>query len=232
MTQCFSPNIIKNHDNNDIDSSSIIKLPNFLTTKSQLNGIIISNKGSPDYLAINIYYDTLRSWYNHKTIYKKDGSFVLVNKLKTQGVYLSYKKLSQTHACSEETIRRKLVKLEKLGLINRSFKHMNTVTTNSYNQLIIYVWQQTPFFFNKCGIDKTLVSELNPQTNHQYIKEKYNIVFTCKNVINKGNEGRGGIHTQEDTKELNKPFSKEKDRSIKKSNFVKKYLEEKKNKKN
>ena len=94
---------------NNCSISTINSYISLLKTKSQLNDIIISNKGSPDYLAINIYYDTLRSWYNHKTIYKKDGSFVLVNKLKTQGVYLSYKKLAQTHACSEETIRRKLV---------------------------------------------------------------------------------------------------------------------------
>ena len=42
-------------------------LPNASTTlvnKEQLNTIITNNNGTPDYLAINIYYDTLRSWYN------------------------------------------------------------------------------------------------------------------------------------------------------------------------
>jgi hypothetical protein len=34
-----------------------------LTRKSQLHSIICNNKGVPDYLAINIYYDTLRSGF-------------------------------------------------------------------------------------------------------------------------------------------------------------------------
>lgn len=41
-----------------------ISLPTIeLKRKSQLNKIIINSDGSPDYLAINIYYDTFRSWY-------------------------------------------------------------------------------------------------------------------------------------------------------------------------
>lgn len=41
------------------------KIQNFeLNKKSQLNKIIKNLDNSPDYLAINIYYDTLRSWYS------------------------------------------------------------------------------------------------------------------------------------------------------------------------
>ena len=37
-----------------------------LINKEQLNTIITNKDGTPDYLAINIYFDTLRSWYNPK----------------------------------------------------------------------------------------------------------------------------------------------------------------------
>ena len=108
-----------------------------LTRKSQLHSIICNNKGVPDYLAINIYYDTLRSWHTPNKMKNVDGEIIYISKLKTKGIYLSYKELAKTHGCSSETIRRKLVKLEKLGLIQRSYKHKETVTTKSYNQLII-----------------------------------------------------------------------------------------------
>ena len=138
-----------------------------LTRKSQLHSIICNNKGVPDYLAINIYYDTLRSWHTPNKMKNVDGEIIYISKLKTKGIYLSYKELAKTHGCSSETIRRKLVKLEKLGLIQRSYKHKETVTTKSYNQLIIYVWKQTPYFYNKHGIEQSEVPALKPQTNHE-----------------------------------------------------------------
>lgn len=109
-----------------------------LNRKSQLNNIIKNADGSPDYLAINIYYDTLRSWYTPNKLKTSNSKILEVTKLKTKGIYLSYKELAKAHGCSSETIRRKLVKLEKLGLIQRSYQHKETVTTKSYNQLIIY----------------------------------------------------------------------------------------------
>ena len=133
-----------------------------LSRKSQLHSIITNDSGSPDYLAINIYYDTLRSWYTPNKLKKEDGNIINIKKLKTKGIHLSYKKLSELHGCSTETIRRKLVKLEKLGLIQRGFRHKETVTTKSYNQLIIYVWRHTPHFFNKHGIDQSDVGVLRP----------------------------------------------------------------------
>ena len=81
-----------------------------LINKEQLNTIITNKDGSHDYLAINIYYDTLRSWYNPKIGYHKDGNIFHINKLKTQGVYLNYKRLAEIHGCSKETVRQKIVK--------------------------------------------------------------------------------------------------------------------------
>jgi len=59
-----------------------------------------------------------------------------------------------------------------LGLINRSFQHKKTVTTKSYNQLIIYVWKDTPYFFNTLGVDKEKVVSLNPGDRGKKKKKK------------------------------------------------------------
>ena len=120
-----------------------------LKRKSELNKILVDSANKPDYLAINIYFDTLRSWYTPKKIHRIDGTITHVSKLKTKGIYFSYKKLSDSYGCSTETIRKKLVKLEKLGLIQRSFQHRSNAVTNSYNQLNVYVWKITPHFFNE-----------------------------------------------------------------------------------
>jgi hypothetical protein len=89
-------------------------------------------------------------------------------------VYINYQKLSELHGVSKDTIRKKIIKLERLGLTNRSFQHKETSTTKSYNQLIIYVWKKTPHFFNTLGVDKEEVINLNPQTNYKYIEKKHN----------------------------------------------------------
>ena len=203
------------------DKLSIFKLKR----KSQLNKIITDGSGLPDYLAINIYYDTLRSWYVPNKLKLANGSIVEVSKLKTKGIFLSYKKLQELYSCSTETLRKKLVKLEKLGLIQRSFKHRENSATKSYNQLIIYVLKENKHFFNNYGISLSEISELKPQTNHQYIANKYNVDYEVKHKINQGIEQGGGIHKLEGTKELREPFNKLKDRS-KKSNFIDKDLKE------
>ncbi len=210
--------------NSAIDLSALV---HELSTKSQLNKIIVNDNGKPDHLAINLYWDTFRSWYNPNKIYTKDGNVLSIKKLKTKGIYTNYQKLSELQGVSKDTIRKKIIKLERLGLINRSFQHKETVTTKSYNQLIIYVWKDTPYFFNTIGVDKEKVVSLNPQTNYKYIEETHNIVFTSQVLQNEANQVKGGIRLQSGTKELNKPFSKEKDRSIK-SNFYKNSFEEKK----
>jgi biotin operon repressor len=184
-----------------------------LITKSQLNTIITNKDGTPDFLAINIYYDSLRSWYTPKQQYQSNGNVVQIKKLKTQGIYSRAEDLAKTHGVSKETIRKKIVKLEKLGLIQRSFKHKYHCATHTYNQRIIYVLQETPYFFNSYGIAKEEIKEITPQTNAEYIEEKYSIVFTSQTKQTKLLEAERGIHTLEDTKELREPFNKLKDRS-------------------
>ena len=188
----------------DTNLSQII----ILDRKSQLNTIITNQNGTPDYLAINIYYDTLRSWYNPKIGYKKDGNVYYIDKLKTKGIFLNYKKLAQIHGCSKETIRAKIVKLETLGLVHRSFQHTKTETTKSCNRLIAYVWKDTPYFHNNFGVDRNQVPILKAQTNHKYIENKYGVIFASHAPQNKGLVEGGGIQTGLDTKELNN-FKKE-----------------------
>ena len=200
-------------------NAQVLNKPTQLKRKAQLHKIITNNNNSPDYLAINLYFDTLRSWYTPMKQHNKDGSFVLVQKLKTKGIYLNYSQLAQAHGCSAETIRRKLVKLEQLGLVQRSFKHKSTVTTKSYNQLIVYVWKQTPHFFNEYGVDRASVAKIKPQTNHKYIEDKHNIVFSANSSSDINLVEQGGIHKLVDTKELIEPFLNKKDRSSK-ANFV------------
>lgn len=187
-----------------IKDSTLLQLIN----KEQLNSIITNKDGTPDYLAINIYYDTLRSWYNPKIGYKKDGNIYHINKLKTKGVFLDYKRLSEIHGCSKETIRQKIVKLEELKLVHRSFQHKQSVTTKSYNQLIAYVWKDTPHFYNKFGVDSSEVPILKPQTNHKYIENKYGISFASNSPQKQGVLTGGGIQARLDTKELNNLITK------------------------
>jgi len=174
-----------------------------LINKKQLNTIITNKDGSPDYLAINIYFDTLRSWYNPKIGYTKDGNLYHINKLKTPGIFLNYTRLAEIHGCSKETIRQKIVKLEHLGLVHRSFQHKETSTTKSYNGLIVYVWKDTPYFYNPMGIDSKQVTELTAQTNHEYIEKRYGVSFGSQSPQNKGISIGGGIQPCLDTKKLN-----------------------------
>jgi hypothetical protein len=180
-----------------------------LINKEQLNTIITNKDGSPDYLAINIYFDTLRSWYNPKIGYTKDGNLYHINKLKTPGIFLNYTRLAEIHGCSKETVRQKIVKLEHLGLAHRSFQHKETSTTKSYNGLIAYVWKDTTYFYNPMGIDSKQVPELTAQTNHEYIEKRYGVSFGSQSPQNKGISTGGGIQAWLDTKELNNQISKD-----------------------
>jgi len=184
-----------------LDQQVFSGLP-ILKTKEQLNTIIVNKDYSPDYLAINIYYDSLRSWYNPKKQYQEDGNILHIRKLKSNGIYYSAEQLSQIHGCSKETVRKKLVKLEQLGLIHRNFEHQSTPTTNSYNHRCIFVWKNTPHFYNPYGVDRKQIKELKSQTNAEYIKNKHGIAFGTKAREDTILEEQGGIHTLEDTKEL------------------------------
>jgi hypothetical protein len=163
------------------DNKYLKPLPN-LRFKSQLNKVIVKKNNSPDHLAINIYWDTLCHLY-------KRGR----RTARTNGLYLNYGELSETHGVPLETIRKKFVKLEQLGLINRSFQHGNTLNKgSSYNQLIIYVWKSTPHFFTPFGSDKEEITNLNPYTGHDYITKKYDLTFDCMNSQKKAPLNDGG----------------------------------------
>ena len=190
-----------------------------LITKDQLNTIITNKDGTPDFLAINILWDSLRSWFSPMKQHRSDGNVIQIKKLKTQGVYVSAEQLSKTHGVSKRTTTRKLAKLESLGFIQRSFRHKQTSTTKSYNQRCIYVLKHTPYFFNPHGIDREEIKEITPQTNANYIEEKFNVVFASKIKQTKALRIRGGIDTCVSTKELREPFNKLKDRSNE-SNFL------------
>ncbi|MDR0774033.1 MAG: hypothetical protein LBE72_01735, partial [Rickettsia sp.] len=89
-----------------------------LTRKHQLYELIVDSRGRPDTLAINLYWDEFRSWYNDKKQYK-GGKVVNFPKLHSKGIHVCYKFLADRYGVVEETIRRKIVKLEKLGLLGR-----------------------------------------------------------------------------------------------------------------
>ncbi len=144
-----------------------------LTNKQQLYKIVVDSRGNPDALAINLYWDEFRSWYNHKKIHTS-SKIVRIPKLYKYGVYASYKELSKKYGVTTDTIRRKIVKLEELELLSRDFYTNKENHKVLYNQLIIYIWQQTPCFFNPIGLDRMLIEELTPSTNHEYISSKYN----------------------------------------------------------
>jgi hypothetical protein len=190
-----------------------------LNTKSQLNKIIVNKDGSPDHLAINIYWDSLRSWYAPLREHQYDGNVVQIKKLKTQGVYSKADYLAQKHGVSKATIRRKLAKLEKLGLIQRSFEHKSYATTDSYNKRIVYVLKDTPYFINPYGVDIKDIKKIVPQTNADYLKTKHGIIFTTNIDQNKRIEV-GGMCTPVDTKELRESFNKLKDRSNESNSFA------------
>ena len=190
-----------------LDQQVFSGLP-ILKTKEQLNTIIVNKDYSPDYLAINIYYDSLRSWYNPKKQYQEDGNIIHIRKLKSKGIYYSAEQLAKIHGCSKETVRKKLVKLELLGLIHRNFEHKSTPTTNSYNHRCIFVWKNTPHFYNPYGVDRKQIKKLKSQTNAEYVKTKHGAEFGAKAKEDAILEEQGGIHTLEDTKELRELITK------------------------
>jgi hypothetical protein len=108
---------VQKHENNIKNIYSESRVVEFdkqtlptLQTKSQLNSIIVNKDGSPDHLAINIYLDTLCAWQVY-------GDILRTKKIKTSGIYCNAKQLAKPHGMSKETIRKKIVKLEKSELI-------------------------------------------------------------------------------------------------------------------
>ena len=161
--------------------------PKLLTRKVQLNKLIVTNNSRPDYLAIDIYWNTFRSLYAPKNTYEKNDIVLQVPKLKTKAIICDYAKLSYLHGCSKDTVRVKLVKLESLGLISRSFEH-NSKSAGKVNQLVIYVWKDTPHFFNPYGINRRTIANLNTYTSYKYIEKKYNTTSPPQNLSTNTNQ--------------------------------------------
>jgi hypothetical protein len=186
-----------------------------LTRKQQLYELIVDSRGRPDTLAINLYWDEFRSWYNDKKQYKS-GKVVNFPKLHSKGIHVCYGFLADRYKVTQETIRRKIVKLEKLGLLSRDFEQNINYGKALFNQLVIYIWQQTDYFYNPIGIDRAKIGELKPSTNHQYISLKYNTPHIHRNedrgypqnVDTYGTNEWIGIHLEDDTKTL-RPVLKE-----------------------
>lgn len=180
---------------------SVVNAQNTVTilkNKHQLNNLILDSRGRPDTLAINLYWDEFRSWHNPKKEYKK-GNVVYLQKLHKRGIQVCYKALSEKHNFSQETIRKKIVKLEKLGLLSRDFEISKNYSKVLYNQLVIYIWQQTPHFYNPLGVDRSEIQQLKPSTNHKYISSKYGTSSTPNNEDTYTTNKWIGIHAHEDT---------------------------------
>ena len=212
-----------------IKPTSSVEKKNTLTTlsrKHQLYKLIVDSRGRPDALAINLYFDEFRSWYNHKKQYK-GGKVINFPKLHSKGIHVCYRFLADRYGVSEETIRRKIVKLEGLGLLSRDFEQNINYGKALFNQLVIHIWQQTDYFYNPIGIDRAKVGELKPSTNHKYISSKYNTPHIHKNedrgypqnVDTYGTNVWIGIHTDEDTKTLRPVLREEKPPSYAKGDF-------------
>ena len=134
-----------------------------LTNKNLLSNVITNKFSRPDLFTIELYW-YFRSWYSS-------------SKLQTPGIYINYNKLADKYNCSTSTVKRAIIKLEKLGLVQRSFQHTEHIACKSYNKPILYVWKDTPIFYNPHGVFKSDVETLVPSTNHKYVKERYGIDF-------------------------------------------------------
>ena len=132
-----------------------------LKSKDQLNTIIVNKNGKPYKTAIEIYW-YLRSWYTPIKAKKSDGSTVNISKIYTDGIHICKKELQEKFSCGPEAIRRAIVFLEELGLVSRGFEKKG----KSVNHLVLYVWKNTPNFYNKFGVTKEEVGDLQSATVH------------------------------------------------------------------
>ena len=114
--------------------------------------IILTKKGSPDYLAIDIYTEA-RSWYKPKKT-NIQGNVVYSSKLKGYGWQIGYECLANRYKCTTELIRRKLVLLEKLGLLTRDFRTEYYHGKRFNNNMYLLVWKDTPHFYSAIGLEK------------------------------------------------------------------------------
>ena len=131
--------------------------------------LILTNKGKPDHVAIDIYLEA-RSWYKPKKT-NIQGNIVYSSKLKGYGWQIGYEYLANKYGCTSETIRTKLVLLEKLGLLKRDFRTEYYHGKRFNNNMYLLVWKDTPHFYSEIGLEKKVST--TPQ----------NQVELCKNSL-------------------------------------------------
>jgi hypothetical protein len=131
-----------------------------------LYNIILTNKGKPDHVAIDIYIEA-RSWYKPKKT-NIQGNVVYSSKLSGDGWQIGYEYLANKHKCTTELIRRKLVLLEKLGLLTRDFRTEYYHGKRFNNNMYLLVWKDTPHFYSEIGLEKKVST--TPQNQGQLCK--------------------------------------------------------------
>jgi len=131
-----------------------------------LYNIILTNKGKPDHVAIDIYIEA-RSWYKPKKT-NIQGNIVYSSKLSGYGWQIGYEYLANKHKCTTELIRRKLVLLEKLGLLTRDFRTEYYHGKRFNNNMYLLVWKDTPHFYSEIGLEKKVVT--TPQNQVELCK--------------------------------------------------------------
>lgn len=139
--------------------------------EEQLYSIIVNSKGRPDHLAIAIY-SYLKSWFkpNRNNSLKKGDKFYV----KDYGFRTSYEELAKKYFCSKELIRQKIVLLEQLGLLSRSFRiEYDRCGIRKNNVLHLLLWKETPYFEFEFGVEKTItyLANLDKETWEE-IQEK------------------------------------------------------------
>lgn len=131
-----------------------------------LYNIILTESDKPDYLAIDIYTEA-RSWYKPKKT-NIQGNIVYSSKLSGYGWQIGYEYLANKHKCTTELIRRKLVLLEKLGLLTRDFRTEYYHGKRFNNNMYLLVWKDTPHFYSEIGLEKKVVT--TPQNQVELCK--------------------------------------------------------------
>ena len=161
---------MKAYENNQKHTTTQAKTNKIvLKSKEQLYRIIVDKQERPNCVAINLYWDEYRSWHNTKEIIDNSGNVIRLKKLYQPGIRTSNKYLANKYNCSVATIRRANKCLEDLELISRHFVNKLDFQVPSFNQLNIFVWKDTPHFFNPFGIYRSEVKTIKPPTNHKNI---------------------------------------------------------------
>ena len=155
---------------------------------NELKQIIVSPvTGKPDLLAIDLYSEG-RSWFKPKAT-RKDGNIIYSSKLVGRGWKTSYDFLQKKYCCSKETIRKKFVLLEDLGLVSRDFSCEFAHGRNYNNCLNILVWKDTPYFYSEIGLEKIQATPQNlgslPKKSGGSSQENLDIIYSNTNNLTK-----------------------------------------------